>query len=163
MKNPALATRNWVHGEHGTRTYKSWTKMIARCYNRRNIGFHNYGGSGVRVCRRWRSYANFVADMGKRPSIRYSIDRFPDRSGNYKPGNCRWATSKQQSNNKASNRFIEIAGQTKTLAQWAECAPVSYATVFMRLKNGWPIHEALTRPRQYRFNSYGSLAAKKRA
>ena len=71
--------------------------MKSRCYNPKNKKFYLYGGMGVKVCRRWReSFANFLADMGPRPSKRHSIDRYPDPWGDYEPDNCRWATPKQQ-------------------------------------------------------------------
>ena len=157
MKNHALAARNFRHGHHGTRTYKSWDKMMRRCLNTRNIGYKNYGGRGVTVCERWKTFSNFMKDMGPRPSIHYSIDRFPDANGNYEPGNCRWATSKQQANNRRSNRLITINGVTKTLAKWASRSPVSYAAIHMRLRSGWPIEKALHSPKRFQFNSYGAL------
>jgi hypothetical protein len=73
--------------------------MLQRCTNPNNTKFHLWGGRGIKVCKRWRDFANFFADMGKRPSRKHSIDRYPDMNGNYEPTNCRWATAKQQSAN----------------------------------------------------------------
>jgi hypothetical protein len=71
--------------------------MIARCENPKAQRYERYGGRGIKVCERWRdSFENFLADMGERPSTEYQIDRYPNNDGNYEPGNCRWATSKQQ-------------------------------------------------------------------
>jgi hypothetical protein len=80
--------------------YGSWANMIARCENPNATGFEYGGGRGITVCKRWRnSYADFLADMGPRPSPKHSIDRI-DVDGNYEPNNCRWATSAEQNKNK---------------------------------------------------------------
>lgn len=84
-------------------TYNSWAGMLARCQNPRHKQFAEYGGRGITVCARWQKFENFLADMGERP-CGLSIDR-RDNSGNYEPGNCRWATPKQQSNNRRKRRW----------------------------------------------------------
>jgi hypothetical protein len=83
-------------------TYNSWRDMVERCTNPKNIGWGRYGGAGVKVCARWRVFANFLEDMGERPPG-MSIDRRRS-SGNYTPSNCRWATVLQQAENKRKRR-----------------------------------------------------------
>jgi hypothetical protein len=88
-----------THGRSYGRTYKTWTHMLDRCYNPNNDAWKYYGGRGIIVCRRWHKFENFLADMGTRPRGR-SLDRYPDKDGDYKLSNCRWATPRQQNNNK---------------------------------------------------------------
>ncbi len=77
--------------------------MKDRCYNSKAVSYKHYGGRGITVCNRWRqSFANFLADMGLRPSSKHSLDRI-DNDGNYEPSNCRWATRIQQNRNKRFN------------------------------------------------------------
>lgn len=79
---------------------KAWWNIIDRCYNPGNESWRLYGGRGIRVCDRWRfSFENFESDVGQKISLEYSIDRFPDNDGDYKPGNVRWATAKEQGEN----------------------------------------------------------------
>lgn len=80
-------------------TYNSWKMMIHRCNNPKIDVYQKYGAKGVKVCERWLVFENFVQDMGLRPSLLLSIDRV-DPYGNYEPGNCRWATAKEQRNNR---------------------------------------------------------------
>ena len=91
---------NTTHGMKGARVYRIWVGMMNRCRNQNNKDYHRYGGRGIRVCKRWWSFENFYADVGQPPTNKHSIDRFPDNSGNYRPGNWRWATAKQQANNR---------------------------------------------------------------
>jgi len=120
--------------------------MIRRCHNPKNCRYDRYGAVGVKVCQRWReSFDAFLEDMGPRPPGT-SLDRFPNPKGDYEPGNCRWATAKQQNRNQSRNRLLEFRGQAKPMAEWAEECGISRFTVRDRLQNGWTVEEALTTP-----------------
>lgn len=88
-------------------TYKTWVAMRERCYRDTIEGYAAYGGSGVTVCDRWNaSFEAFLADMGKRPPGK-TLDRFPNRDGNYEPTNCRWATPREQALNRGTTILTE--------------------------------------------------------
>jgi hypothetical protein len=83
-----------------TPEYQTWANIIKRCTNPKTPNYRYYGGRGIAICSRWRdSFQAFLADMGRRPSPRHSIDRYPNNDGHYEPGNCRWATAKEQRQN----------------------------------------------------------------
>lgn len=89
-------------GHKHSRTYNSWWAMQSRCKNKNVKEYPAYGGAGVRVCKRWESFVNFLADMGKRPEGT-SLGRFRDK-GNYTPRNCEWMTRVEQEAEKWKNR-----------------------------------------------------------
>lgn len=93
------------HNRAGERsiTYTTWVGMRTRCTNPRAENYKRYGGRGIRVCRRWASFENFLADMGERPSASHSIDRI-NVQGNYEPANCRWATAAEQLKNRRATQ-----------------------------------------------------------
>ncbi len=92
-----------THGKSKTPTYVSWVSMIRRCYNPNDGEYKRYGERGIRVCERWRTFINFYADMGERPSLAYSLDR-PNPNGNYDPQNCRWAPRQDEHKNRRPSR-----------------------------------------------------------
>jgi hypothetical protein len=126
-------------------TYQVWQSMIARCYLRSHPSFSKYGQKGVYVCDEWRtSFENFIKYVGTRPSIGHSIDRFPNQTGNYAPGNVRWATSVEQARNRKTNVLITHNGETRCIAAWAEIVGVGKATIAYRKRAGWTDSGALT-------------------
>lgn len=125
--------------------YIVWRAMFWRCENASRRDFKNYGGRGIKVCQRWHSFDCFVADMGIRPSEKHSIDRI-DVNGDYEPGNCRWATTTEQANNKRTSRFLAFDGREMTVSQWAREVGIGNDTLRLRLAKGWSIERALTVP-----------------
>lgn len=135
-----------THGLSDSSEYKIWQLMKERSFNKNNPGYKNYGARGIIMCKRWLKFENFYADMGPRPSLKHSIDRI-NNDKSYSRSNCRWATLKQQANNKRNSRKITFNGETKTLAQWSESTGLLITTIFNRIKrNNWSIKRALTEP-----------------
>lgn len=125
-----------THGLADHPLYGTWTAMKSRCLNPNFEAYKDYGGRGITVCSRWsESFADFLADMGERPTPAHTLER-NNTNGNYEPNNCRWATRLEQANNKRNNRQISIEGVTKTLAQWALDAGVTEAGLRARIKRG---------------------------
>lgn len=126
------------------REYRIWKLMRGRCANPKTPHWHRYGGRGITVCDRWRdSFANFLADMGRAPTPRHTIDRFPDPDGNYEPDNCRWATRRQQARNTSTNRMVAWRGESLCLAEWAERLEVTPRALALRLRRQ-PLADAMT-------------------
>ncbi len=134
-----------THGMTRTPEYKVWQNLKDRCYNEEAVQYPNYGGRGIRVCERWlESFENFLADMGLRPGPGYSIDR-ENNDGHYEPGNCRWATSDIQANNRRVNKYYEFEGEQLTIPQIAKKLRIPPATLAARLRYGMSPDEAFTR------------------
>lgn len=131
------------HGAYLSTEYVIWRAMLDRCRNPNRKGYANYGGRGIRVCRRWRSdFAKFLADMGKRPD-HHSIERVNNSKG-YSPANCKWASRKEQNRNHRGNRMLEYKGKTYCLAEWCERLGLSSKRTSARLCRGWDVARAFT-------------------
>ncbi len=115
-------------------TYNRWAAMINRCTNPNDAGYKNYGGRGITVHPDWLKFENFWRDMGDAPAG-MSIERKKNDEG-YNPGNCKWATWKEQCNNRRSSRLITHAGSTKTLSTWAGLLGVESWRLNYQLRKG---------------------------
>jgi len=124
--------------------HRAWSHAKSRVTCKTDVDYVKYGGRGITMCDRWaNSFVAFFEDMGERPDGT-SIDRIDNNQG-YTPENCRWATIKQQNRNRRSNRWEEIDGVTRTLAEWIELSGLKNSTVRMRINiYGWDIKKALT-------------------
>jgi hypothetical protein len=140
IKSCGCKTRDFLragvlkHGKSYEKIYGIHEQMLARCYNKNNPRYKRYGGRGIKVCRRWHSFANFYADMGDRPENK-TLDR-RDNDGDYKPANCRWASAYEQSNNKHTSRKVKINGRVQSMAQWAREYGLNRGTVYSRFRGG---------------------------
>ena len=127
--------------------FNVWQSMIARCHRKSDSAYHNYGGRGIKVCKRWRSgFKNFWDDMGESWKQGLSIER-KDNNGPYSPENCKWATIFEQSRNRRNNIRLTFNGQTRVLSEWSELLGINYGTLCSRIfKSGWTHERALLTP-----------------
>jgi hypothetical protein len=132
------------HGMTNSPEYEVWRAMKKRCSVKTVSNYADYGGRGIKVCERWQSFVNFIADMGTRPSG-MTLERI-DNDGDYSPENCRWATIAEQHTNMRSNRLLTLNGMTKTLTEWAHDIGMKPNTLLFRIRSGWSEERALTTP-----------------
>ncbi len=139
--------RNTItHRASYTVEFNIWSCMLARCTNPNDPAYCNYGGRGIIVCSRWLySFENFLTDMGYRPSSDHSIDRI-NNDGNYEPGNCRWATAKEQANNRRNNVFYNYNGVDYSLSDISTKYNIKPTTFHQRIAVGWTVAEAIEIP-----------------
>jgi hypothetical protein len=125
-------------------THAIWRGMLSRCQNAKAKDYGRYGGRGITVCDRWKTFALFLADMGERPAG-MTLER-KDGAKGYSPENCTWATYTQQARNRRGNVHVTHEGSTATIAEWAERTGLERKTLQYRIRAGWPAERALTTP-----------------
>ena len=135
-------TGQYRHGLTKTRTHNIWMMMRRRCEDSKSNEYHRYGALGISVCDRWQFFDKFLEDMGECPK-EMSIDRI-DNSKGYEPSNCRWATPKQQAENRSTQKFYEIDGETLTLPDVAKKYGINYRTLRNRMfRTGMTLEQAV--------------------
>ena len=136
-----------THGQSYRREYRAWVRMWQRVRaNPKHPDYKTYVLKGVTAHPTWASFEVFFRDVGPMPSPRHSLDRYPNPSGNYEPGNVRWATWTEQQNNKTTNKRLSFHGCTRTVAEWARVLGVRADTLNQRLRAGWGVERTLATP-----------------
>lgn len=134
-----------LHGLSRTTSYPVWCGIKTRCYNKNSAFYAEYGGRGISMCQRWLdSFQAFHDDMGERPAG-MTIERLNNDLG-YEPGNCVWADRKTQSRNRRGRHLLTIAGETRSMSEWAESSGISVSTIWARIKYGWSDEAAVRTP-----------------
>ena len=135
-QNPTRPDK-WKHGKSGTPLYHVYRHMIDRCYDQNNPKFNIYGGRGITVCDEWRNdsstFFKWADDNGYVSGL--TLDRI-NVNGNYEPDNCRWATLKQQANNRRNTIYVNIDGLNYTLRDISDMTGIKMGTLWYRVKNG---------------------------
>ena len=137
-----------THGMTHTKEYGTWEHIIQRCENPNNTNFHHYGGRGIYICHAWRNdFTLFYKELGKAPSRKHSIERIDNEKG-YIPGNCRWATQEEQTQNMRTTKKYLYRGKLVSVQQARRMASseASYITIKTRIRNGWDFTKAIETP-----------------
>ncbi len=141
-----LSGAQLVHGESKPRTgeYKTWMSMHERCANPTSPAFRHYGGRGIKVCERWASFENFLADMGRRPPG-LQIERIDNDRG-YSPENCKWATRTENTRNRRVARMVTLDGKRIHIFEACDRLGMSRKTVLAKIRRGLSPDEAIRAP-----------------
>ena len=157
--NSEHESKNKTHGMTKTRLYDVYGHMRGRCYNKNDKKYPIYDGRGIGMCDEWRdspeSFFAWAKDNGYRDDL--TIDRI-DVDGDYSPGNCRWATLKEQANNRRNTIFINIGGKAYTLSQASDITGISTKTLWYRKKHGYSDQQIIMPVRKVRRDVYESYA-----
>jgi hypothetical protein len=132
FRRELVTATNRSHGQTGSLTYVSWSSMWTRCTNKNRQVWKYYGGRGIEVCKRWKSFEAFLEDMGTRPSG-LTLER-RDTDGHYSKKNCYWATRKQQALSRRNSRWVVYNGRRQTISAWAAELGWSWSAMRNRLE-----------------------------
>lgn len=126
------------HDLSNTPEYWCWRRIKQKCYDPYASNFKYYGGRGIKMDESWyNSFEAFFKYVGKRPTPKHTLERI-NNNKNYEPGNVRWATKREQCNNRRTNKSIEYKGESRTVAEWARVLGLKRQTLHSRLvRNGW--------------------------
>lgn len=146
-RREVVAKRQRTHDQRRHPLYAVWNSMLARCYNPNHKSYADYGGRGIEVCEKWHKFDGFFEDMSEGYQPGLTLERIENERG-YKPGNCRWATYREQNRNRRDNRMIDTPRGQMLLCEAAEVSGIDYNTLWRRLNRGWPAEKLFTPPRQ---------------
>lgn len=132
--------------------WKRWSVIIDRCTNPKSKDYSAYGGRGIQVCERWRSFINFLADMESSYRKGLTVERI-NVNGNYEPTNCKWATTKEQGRNRRYHIMIDTPWGRMSVAEAAERAGIPATALYGRVKRNWPMENIFSKKRFHRFRS----------
>lgn len=143
-----------THGYSKTRLYKIWKGMRQRTKNSNNPSFNRYGERGITICKEWEIFLNFREwALNNGYSENLTIDRIDNNKG-YSPDNCRWATWKEQANNKSNVPKIALKGELHTCAEWGDILGINYKTLRNRLyRYKWTDEEKIVNKQDFRERS----------
>jgi hypothetical protein len=148
LPQPKRGANLLKHGVTHSPEHRSWLSMMTRCLwsGPERPDYALYQGKGITVCERWLDFANFLADMGPKPTPKHTLDRI-DSDGNYEPNNCKWSTAREQARNwKRRNFRIAFRGESLLTSEWAERIGITRESLRDRLNGGWSVERALTTP-----------------
>ena len=135
-----------THGLSRTYLGKTFETIKRRCESPKHISFPRYGGKGIKCL--LKSPQDILDAIGHRPTAQHSVDRYPDSQGHYEKGNIRWATPKEQSENRKNTVWLTHNGEARPLARWAEKYSLNIDTLRDRIDRGWTTEDALKKPVQ---------------
>lgn len=137
------------HGKSYTRAYNTWESMKDRCFNPNHKQWKHYGGRGITVCEEWKnSFEAFHAYVGD-PDPGMSLVRYPNNDGNYEPGNVRWASRRQQANNRrpqSNSMYVNVNGERLTISALSKRLGVKHSRLYYQLNSGWTLERILAQP-----------------
>ena len=146
-KSCGCLTIKYPKGITSSALYRKWAAMKQRCFNPKLPNYKDYGGRGITMCDEWRwdfmAFRKWSLENGY--SRELSIDRI-DNDGNYEPSNCRWATRKEQMNNRRCTHYLTFRGETHTIQEWSKIQKIKKSTIEMRLRMGWSVEKTLSAP-----------------
>lgn len=149
------ASTKYIHNtRQNSRLYAIWSSMCYRCTKPDHPMYYLYGERGIMVCQEWLDsfdcFAQWAYQNGYQDTL--TIDRI-NVDGNYCPSNCRWATPKEQANNRRTCVYLTYNGETKTATQWADEYNINPSTLLGRIEMGWSAEDAITKPIQHKRRS----------
>lgn len=134
-----------THNASQSRLYHIWTDIFTRCYNKNCAAYKNYGGRGIKICKRWHDFSMFKKDIGRRPSKYFTIERINNNKG-YSPKNCKWLHKSLQHHNKRTSHYLTFEGKRQCIGAWAKELNWPNYIIVNRLRYGWPVKKILTTP-----------------